>query len=185
MTAGAMTRLARGSACLLVVDVQERLCAAMEPAALERVLARTGAAVKGAQALGLPVLVTEQYPKGLGATHPQLRALLEGAPTFEKMEFSAATPAVLEAQAGRTQVLLAGMETHICVFQTVRDLAERGLAPVVLADAVLSRHGHDREVGYQLCREAGGSVRTVESVLFDLLGRAGTPEFKLVSQAVR
>lgn len=180
-----MLRLEREKACLLVVDVQERLCAAMDQQALDRVLARVNAAVRGAQALGLPVLVTEQYPKGLGPTHSLVRLALKDVPTFEKLEFSAAVPPVLEALGRRTQVLLAGMETHICVFQTVRDLADRGLSPVVLADAVLSRHPEDREVGLQLCREAGGHVRTVENALFDMLGQAGTPEFKAVSQAVR
>lgn len=180
-----MLRMDREKACLLVVDVQERLCAAMDQVQLDRMLARVNAAVRGAQALGIPVLVTEQYPKGLGATHAMVKMNLGGAPTFEKLEFSAAVPGVVEAIGPRRQVLVAGMETHICVFQTVRDLAEHGMTPVLLADAVLSRNAEDREVGFQLCREAGAHVRSVEAVLFDMLGRAGTPEFKQVSQAVR
>jgi len=181
-----MVRPSRERAALLVVDVQERLCAAMDQMALDRVLARTNAAIQGARALGLPVLLTEQYPKGLGPTHSLLRLNLGGVPVVEKMEFSAAVPGVLSALGARTQqVLVCGMETHICVYQTVRDLVERGLEVFVLADAVLSRHPEDRERGFELCREAGAQVRTVENVLFDMLGRAGTPEFKLVSQAVR
>ena len=178
-------RLDRREAALLVVDVQERLCKAMAPEKLERVVQRTVAAMQGARALGLPVLYTEQYPKGLGPTIEPLRAHLEGAPRFEKLAFSSAQPEVIGALGQKRQILIAGMETHICVFQTVRDLAERGLVPVVLQDAVLSRHDEDRRAGLSLAREVGALVTTVESALFDMLGVAGTPEFKAISQAVK
>jgi len=178
-------RLKQDQAALLVIDIQERLCAAMDRDALDRMLARTTAAIEGARALSLPILLTEQYPKGLGPTHSLLRMRLKDVKAVEKLEFSAAVPDVLAALGGRTQVLVAGMETHICVFQTVRDLAERGLSPFLLADAVLSRAQEDRQVGLQLCRDAGAHVVTVEAALFDLLGRAGSPEFKQVSAAVR
>ena len=178
-------RLQREQTSLLVIDIQERLCAAMEPGALERVLQRTTAATEGARAPGLPLLVTEQYPKGLGPTHARLQERLGGVPTVEKLEFSACVPQVVEALGGRKQVLLVGMETHVCVFQTVRDLAERGFTPFLCVDAVLSRHPEDRRVGLDLCREAGAHLVTVEAALFDLLGRAGSPEFKKVSAAVR
>lgn len=178
-------RLQRARSALLVVDVQERLCAAMDPGALDRALARTNAAIQGAQALGLPVHVTEQYPKGLGPTHSLLKLRLGAFTPVEKLDFSAAVPPVLEALAGRDQVLIVGMETHVCVYQTVRDLAERGLTPVLLADAVLSRTAEDRRVGLELCRDAGARILTVEAALFDLLQRAGSPEFKAVSAAVK
>ncbi|NOJ81864.1 isochorismatase family protein [Myxococcus xanthus] len=179
-------RLKQEQAALLVVDIQERLCAAMDRDALDRMLSRTTAAIEGARALGLPILLTEQYPQGLGPTYSLLRMrALKDVKAVEKLEFSAAVPDVLAALGGRTQVLVAGMETHICVFQTVRDLAERGLSPFLLTDAVLSRAQEDRQVGLQLCRDVGAHVVTVEAALFDLLGRAGTPEFKQVSAAVR
>ncbi|RKG99820.1 isochorismatase family protein [Corallococcus praedator] len=178
-------RLKPEHAALLVVDIQERLCAAMERDALDRMLARTGAAVEGARALGVPVFVTEQYPQGLGRTHSLLKLKLGTFTPLEKMDFSAATPDVLSLLGDRKQVLLAGMETHICVFQTARDLAEGGREPCLLADAVLSRTEEDRRVGLELCRDAGARILTVESALFDMLGRAGTPEFKKVSAAVR
>jgi nicotinamidase-related amidase len=178
-------RLKLDQAALLVVDIQERLCAAMDRDALDRMLARTNAAIEGARALGLPVILTEQYPKGLGPTHSLVRMRLGDVKPVEKLEFSAAVPHALEKLGARPQVLLAGMETHICVFQTVRDLTERGLTPFLLADAVLSRSPEDRRVGLDLCRDAGAHVVTVEAALFDLLGRAGTPEFKKVSAAVR
>lgn len=178
-------RLKREKASLLIVDIQERLCAAMERDVLERMLNRSIAALEGAKALELPVLVTEQYPKGLGPTHPLVRARLGDSPAVEKLEFSACVPDVASRLGGREQVLLIGMETHVCVFQTVRDLAEKGFTPFLCADAVLSRHPEDRRVGLELCREAGAHLVTVEAALFDLLGCAGTPEFKKVSAAVR
>ena len=178
-------RLDRTDTALLVIDVQERLCTAMEPTALARMVDRTCAAIAGARALGLPIAVTEQYPKGLGRTVPQVQAALGGLPVVEKVAFSAALDEVLAQLQGRRRVLLAGMETHVCVFQTARDLAERGLTPYLLHDAVLSRTAGDREAGIALCREAGSVVTTVESALFDLLGKAGTPEFKRISAAVK
>lgn len=185
---GGMTRhrLQRDRAALLVVDVQEKLAKAMPPDAFARVLNRTLAAIHGAKALGLPVVVTEQYPKGLGATVPEVREALGGdARPFEKLDFSCALGPVLERLAGRDQVLVAGMETHVCVFQTLRDLSERRLQPYLLSDASLSRTEEDRRVGVELSREAGSVVTTVETALFDLLQRAGTPEFKAVSAAVK
>ena len=178
-------RLQREQTALLVVDLQERLCAAMAPEALERVLQRTSAAIAGAQALGLPVVVTEQYPKGLGPTHARLRERLGEFSAVEKLEFSACVPEVKARLGSRQQVLLVGMETHVCVFQTVRDLSESGFTPLLCADAVLSRHPEDRRVGLELCRDAGAHLVTVEAALFDLLGRAGSPEFKQISAAVR
>ena len=178
-------RFERAHAALLVIDVQERLCAAMNPERLARVVARTCAAIEGAKALGLPIAVTEQYPKGLGATLPRVKDLLAGVAVVEKTEFSAWLPKVKEVVAGRTQLLVTGMETHVCVFQTVRDLCAAGLTPYVARDAVISRDGADFDAGLQLCRDAGAVLTTVETALFDALGRAGTPEFKAVSSAVK
>jgi nicotinamidase-related amidase len=179
------SRLVAAQAALLVVDIQERLCPAMEPHALERMLNRTCAAIEGAKVLQFPIFVTEQYPKGLGPTHAQVRERLGGRKPFEKLEFSAATPEVAAALEIRKQVLVVGMETHICVYQTVRDLVGKGFEVWLCADAVLSRSAEDRRVGLDLCKEAGARVTTVESALFDMMGRAGTPEFKAVSAAVR
>jgi nicotinamidase-related amidase len=178
-------RLERGDTAVLLVDMQERLAAAMDPQALERVVRRCGALVEGARALGLPLVVTEQYPKGLGPTLAGLRELLGEARPVEKIRFSALGPDVRRQLEGRRNVVVAGMETHVCVFQTVRDLTDAGLHPILCVDAVLSRSVADREVGLQLARDAGATLSSVEAVLFDLLGEAGTPEFKRVSAAVR
>lgn len=180
-----MHRFNKTASSLLIIDIQERLAAAMNPGRLERLLNRTLAAIDGAKALGLPIVVTEQYPKGLG---PTMKVVAERIPNFkpiEKLEFSAFVPEVKAALAGRSNVLIAGMETHVCVFQTVRALADAGLTPYLAADAVLSRTEADERVGLELCRGAGALVTTVETALFDALGRAGGPEFKAISAAVK
>lgn len=176
----------RSDTALLIIDVQERLCAAMDMQRLDRVVARLNGLIDGAKALQLPLIVTEQYPKGLGPTLSSVKLKLGPFSPVEKLEFSATVPEVMRQLAGRKQILIAGMETHVCVFQTVRALADQGLQPLVCADAVLSRTDEDREIGLELCRGAGGVITTVEAALFDLLeGRAGGPEFKAVSTAIR
>jgi nicotinamidase-related amidase len=180
-----MHRFHREAAALLIIDVQERLCAAMRPDALERMLNRTCAAVDGAKALGIPVIVTEQYPKGLGHTHPRVAARIDGIAPIEKLEFSALVPLVRAQLAARPLVLVTGMETHVCVFQTVRDLVDSGLMPYVAVDAVTSRAVADFDAGLALCRDSGAVMTTVETALFDALGKAGGPEFKAVSAAVK
>jgi nicotinamidase-related amidase len=178
-------QLKRENTALLVVDVQERLAAAMEPQALSRVLERLGALIEGARVLGLPTAATEQYPKGLGPTLPAIRERLGDVPILEKLRFSGLDDRLRARFSGRRHVVVAGMETHVCVYQTVRDLALEAWHPVVCIDAVLSRAALDREAGLDLARAAGATLSSVETVLFDLLGVAGTPEFKEVSAAVK
>ncbi len=179
--------LDRNNTVLLVVDVQERLGAAMDPAGFARSLKNTEILVESAKTLGLPILATEQYPKGLGPTVPSLRQALTAEPT-SKVAFSCvAVEDVAKAlrESGRKQVIVAGMETHVCVFQTVRDLLGEGYVPFVPRDAVLSRTEENHETGLALMREAGATVTSTEAVVFDLLGAAGTPEFKKLSPLVK
>jgi nicotinamidase-related amidase len=180
-------KLDRARAAVLVVDIQARLTPAMPPETLARVLKYTRALVGAAKELGLPVLATEQYPKGLGPLVPEVREVLPS-PPLEKVHFSCgADPAFAAAleKTGRRQVIVCGMETHVCVFQTVRDLAGAGYEVHVCADAVSSRTEEHRRVGLELCREAGAIVTTAETAIFDLLHRAATDEFKKVSALVR
>ena len=187
-------RLTRSSTALLVVDVQERLLPVIDGAAeLER---RVVAFLQGAAALGLATIVTEQYPKGLGPTVASVAAALGatqtaaqgGAAPVEKLSFSCCgEPEVvrrLGAIAPRT-VLVVGIEAHVCVLQTCLDLLERRLTPVVVADCVGSRHAYDRDVALARIAQAGGVVTTLESALFELLGVAGTDEFKAISKIVK
>ncbi|HEY4244245.1 MAG TPA: isochorismatase family protein [Kofleriaceae bacterium] len=176
-----MNPLSRARAALLVVDIQERLVPAMPAEAYAAVIRNTNLLIQAATTLGLPVVVSQQYPKGLGATVADLQ-IPDGAHRFDKLEFSSA-PGLPPLR--RDQWILCGMETHVCVFQTARDLVLRGWDVHVCADAVSSRTAANRENGLALVARAGGIVTNTETVVFDLLGRAGTDEFKLLSKAIR
>lgn len=172
--------LDRDNSLLLLVDVQVKLASAMPQPAYARFEKNAALLVKTAQRLQLPIIATEQYPKGLGPTVPGLRELLAEAP-LEKLEFScgAAKPIARKIlQTGRRQVIVAGMETHVCVFQTVRDLLRGDFAVFLPQDAVLSRTEENRQAGLHLCEKAGATLTSAEATVFDLLGVAGTPEFK-------
>jgi nicotinamidase-related amidase len=177
-------RLDPARALLLVIDWQERLFPAMDAATREDALARCQTLLWLAGELGLPVIATEQYPRGLGRTVPELTV-----PTpIEKLSFSAwAADGFVEAlrATGRDQVLLVGMETHVCVAQTARDLLANGLEVWLVADACLSRFPRDRELGAQRIRDDGARIVTLEAAGFELLGAAGTPTFKGFSQRIR
>jgi nicotinamidase-related amidase len=180
-------RLDRTKAAVLVVDIQSRLTPAMPEDTLARVVKYSRALIGTAKELGLPVLATEQYPKGLGPLIPEVKDALP-TPPLEKVHFSCgADPAFSAAleKTGRRQVVVCGMETHVCVFQTVRDLVQQGYEVHVCTDAVSSRTEEHRRTGLELCREAGAILTTAETAIFDLLHQAGTAEFKKVSPLVR
>ncbi len=174
-------------AVVLIVDVQERLCTAMPQDELARLVKYAKALIGTARELGIPVLATEQYPKGLGPTLPALREILPS-PPLEKMHFACAPDpgcAAARAATRRRQVVIAGMETHVCVYPTARDRVRSGHDVHVCADAVTSRYAVHRQVGLELCRQAGAVVTTAESAIFDLLERCGTPQFKKASALVK
>ena len=174
-----MGLLSRHRTTLIVVDVQEGF---RSYDTFELVAANCAKLLAAARILGVPSLVSEQYPKGLGHTVPELG--LRDEPVIEKLVFSAAKADGFRL-AGRDQVVLCGIETHVCVSQTVHDLLARGLEVHVPAEAVGSRHVLDYERGLERLERAGAVVSTVETVLFELLGRAGTPEFKEVQALVK
>ena len=177
--------LDRERALLLVIDVQEKLAAVMD--GRERLEKNIAVLIKAARRLGMPIVATEQYRKGLGPTVPALRELLGEDPS-EKMEFSCGASKPIAKKivtSGRKQVIVAGMEAHVCVFQTVRDLLSGDFAVFVVEDAVLSRTPANRSVGLRLCERAGATLTSTETVLFDLLGVAGTPEFKDLAPLIK
>jgi len=180
-------KLTPENACVLIIDVQEKLAPVMPAPALENVVKYGRALIGAARELKMPVLATEQYPKGLGPTVAALRDILPNAPLV-KMHFSCgadrAFSAALEATR-RRQVIIAGMESHVCVFQTARDLVALGYEVYVCADAVASRSEEHRRVGLDLCSKAGAIVTTAETAIFDLLHECGTPAFKKVAPLVR
>jgi nicotinamidase-related amidase len=178
-------KLDRGRAALAVIDVQE----GFRPAVLDfdRVAGNVAVLVEGARILGLPVLVTEQYPKGLGATVPEVVRHLEGIEPLEKVCFSALDADGFPAALGddRDQVVLCGIEAHLCVNQTAEDLLATGREVHVVRDAVSSRTAENRELGIHKMERGGAVVTSVETALFELLRMAGTPEFKQVQALLK
>jgi nicotinamidase-related amidase len=174
--------LDRDRAVLVVVDVQE----AFRQAVLEfdRVAGSVAKLIEGARALGVPVRVTEQYPKGLGRTVPEVAAHLDGVEPVEKVCFSAARAEGFDT-GGRDQALLCGIESHVCVWQTAHDLLERGVEVHVARDAVTSRTAADRDLGLEKMERAGAVPTSVETALFELVGAAGSDDFKAVQRLVK
>lgn len=174
-------RLEIPRAQLLVIDLQQRLLPHI--AGVGTLLAQTERMIRIALAMGLPVTLTEQYPQGLGATDGRITAAAGPARVFEKSTFSAwddpPARAALTAL-GRPQVLIAGIETHVCVQQTALGMQAGGLHPVVLADAVGSRRPEDRQTALERLRQAGVVVTTVESAAYELMERSGTELFRRV-----
>jgi isochorismate hydrolase len=185
-TASALA-LDRADALLLVIDVQERLAAAMNPASRAELEKNAAVLIRAAKRLDVPVVATEQYPKGLGPTVASLRELLPQ-DALTKMEFSCGASKPIARHilsTGRKQAVVVGMEAHVCVFQTVRDLVSGGFSVFVAQDAVISRTEANRAVGLRLCEKAGATLTSTEAVLFDLLGVAGTPEFKELTALIK
>jgi nicotinamidase-related amidase len=170
--------LERDKAVLVVVDVQEGF---RSYASFDAVAQACSKLVRAGRILDVPRIVSEQYPKGLGHTAPEVG--LEDEPRIEKTVFSAVRAEGFDL-GGRTQAIVCGIETHVCVSQTAHDLLERGIEVHVPADAVGSRHELDYERGLERLERAGATVSTVESVLFELLERAGTPEFKEIQRLI-
>src|SRR5579859_5367698 len=185
-----MDRLLPASSLLLLVDVQERLAAAMPADAMARLVKNAGILLEAAAVMRVPILASEQYPKGLGLTVEPLAGKLRalGVTPIDKLDFDAASePRIARAieGSGATSVVLLGMETHVCVFQTARELARRGLRTFVVGDACASRLEENRRAGLSLCERAGAIVTVTESVAFDWVERAGTEAFRAVSKLVR
>ena len=186
MTDLACSRLDAEDAVLLIIDVQTKLMAAMEDR--DRVYRNTGILLTAARALQIPVVVTEQYPKGLGPTVPEVAELLPpDVRVLEKTAFDAARDGLLPVLEGlgRRSVLLCGDEAHICVFQTARSLLEAGYRVFAVEDAICSRSSANCRSGLALLDRMGACVLPAEGAAFDLLKVSGTPAFKAVSQAVK
>ena len=194
-------RLLPARTVLLIIDIQERLAAAMPPDVLAQTIKNTQLLINTAAQFVLPIVVSQQYPKGLGQTVPALAEALvsaeaSGTPVhrFDKVEFSAvANPTFgtlppgerIGGRLAREQWIVTGMETHVCVYQTVRDLMPPACAVHVVSDAVASRTKANYKLGLELCRETGARITSTEVVVFDLLERAGTEQFKVLSKQVK
>ena len=171
---------------LTIIDIQERLAAAMQHK--ERVTTNTAHLIELAKMLSIPIIVTEQYPKGLGNTITEIKTILPPLNIHEKIAFSCCGEASFMQTAsatGRKTAILAGMETHVCVLQTCLDLLKAGYNVHVVKDAICSRSDQNWETGIELMRDAGAVITCTETVLFQLLKVAGTEEFKAISKRIK
>jgi nicotinamidase-related amidase len=179
-------RLNAATSALVVIDIQEKLLPAMcEPQGVVENAARL---VRGAQVLQVPVVVTEQYRKGLGGTVPEVASALGEFAPMEKLTFSACGAAgFVEALKARRvrDVVLCGIEAHVCVTQTCLDLLDEGFRVLVVADATASRTRQNVEIGLERMRSSGALIGSTEMVLFEWLGRAGTEPFKQILNLVK
>lgn len=174
---------------LLIIDVQERLAASMDTAELQSLVRNTTILIEAAKSLAVPILRTEQYPKGLGPTLP---AIAEALPAeqlaHEKTCFSSCGAAGIEASLNdvtRKQIIVTGMEAHVCVLQTAFDLSRRGAQVFVVQDAVCSRAKANYQNALARMQQAGIVISNTESVLFEWLQDASHPQFKTLSRLIR
>ncbi|MEM7566135.1 MAG: isochorismatase family protein [Pseudomonadota bacterium] len=174
---------------LLIVDMQARLMPSMDE--IGPVTARCRALIEGARAFGVPILASEQYPEGLGETDPGLVQALGNAPRLPKTDFSAAADAEIRAEIearhgeGQDRIVVAGIEAHVCVMQTVLDLLGAGLAVAVVSDAVTAHGAENRRAAVKRMTDAGATLATTEMVLFEWAGSSRSPAFKTVSRLVK
>jgi nicotinamidase-related amidase len=170
-------------AALVVIDVQEAFRKAVP--SFSEVADASATLVRGAAAIGVPIVATEQYPKGLGATVPEIADHMPAdVQPVDKVRFSA-TEAERFDLGDRDQAILCGIETHVCVMQTALDLLERGVEVHVVADAVGSRTDENRRLGLERMERAGATVSSVEMALFELLGGSDAAAFKEVQALVK
>jgi len=172
--------------CLILIDVQGRL-AQIQPDC-EALFRNLRLLIQGVQLFNLPILWTEHVPEKLGPTIPQLKELLIDGKPVAKCEFGCAQNATFMAELDRLQVqtvLLAGIETHVCVYQTAVDLLQKDYCVEVVADAVSSRNEHDKKIGLERIQSAGASLTTVEMVLFELQRVADGERFRQLIRLIK
>ena len=181
-------RIQRENCQAMIIDVQEKLSPHIYR--YNDILKKTLILIQGLQVLDIPILLNEQYPEGLGRTVPEIMAVLDAtkSKTIEKVTFSACDNDEswnYLAQQNRISVLVFGVEAHVCVMQTVLDLLDNGMQPVVIADAIGSRSAYDRRQAIRRMRRAGAVITTTEAILFELCRSSKDPAFKAVSQLVK
>jgi len=174
------------STMLLIIDVQDRLYRVTH--GKEALAGAIEKLIRGTRIFGIPLIVTEQYPRGIGPTIPEIAALLDGVPVISKMSFNCLSePAFLEAfrNINRRQVLIAGIESHVCVYQTTVDLLDRGYEVQIVADGVSSRTAWSRDLGIQRMRDEGAKITSAEMILFELVKTAAADKFREISQIIK
>jgi nicotinamidase-related amidase len=179
-------RILKERTAALVIDIQERLYPFIHEN--EKLTQKVTTLIEGLKIIGIPIFVTEQYVKGLGPTIEPVLNLLQSHARIEKMAFSCCDePRVMEgiAVTGKENIILTGIESHVCVLQTALDLKRNGYQPVVVEDCVSSRNENDKRIAIQRMRHEGIIITTVESVLFELLRYSGTEQFRGISRLIK
>ena len=175
-------------AALVLIDFQERLIAAMPAEVQQSVLRNAGILIKACLDMGCPIILLEQYPQGLRRTVPEIRSLIPDIETIEKVAFNCCeVPAFMRTlqSLDRRDLILCGMESHICILQTSFGLLERDYRPFIPADAVCSRSKHNWRFSLDLMRQAGAVIGTTETLLFLMNNTAGSERFVRLSRLVR
>ena len=178
--------IGKDEAVLVIVDIQEKLAAVMKER--QKVIDNVLHLIEIARLLNIPIILNEQYPKGLGHTVSEIKESLNSYQPVEKLTFSCCgQPDFLKslASAGRKKVILCGMETHVCVLQTCIGLLSEGYEVHVVKDAICSRTKDNFVTGIEFMRDAGAVITCTETALFQLLEKAGTEEFKVISKRIK
>lgn len=183
-----ISRIERNKTALIIIDVQEALMKAMIPEIGKNIIRNLQVLITFAREMEIPILVTEQYPKGLGRTIPTIKNELGLTVPIEKVSFSCCGVETFDerlSRLGRRQVVLAGIEAHVCVLQTAIDLIQKEYEVHVVADGVCSRRKLDWEIALRWMERGGAMIVTTEIIVFQLLKEAGTEEFKRLSKLLR
>lgn len=171
----------REDSALLVIDIQERLFAAMKEKAQKNILKNTGILIETANVHDIPIIVSEQYRKGLGPTMEELTEKIKDTEFLEKIHFDCMKEETLKKtilSMGKNTIIIAGMETHVCVFQTALTLLKEGRNVIIASDGVCSRRKHDWKTALSTLSAAGAVICPTETISFMILEKAGTDEFK-------
>lgn len=173
-------------AAFVLVDVQGKLANLMYKK--ERLFENLQILVQGIKELALPIVWAEQYPQGLGETIPELKQILDNQTPLPKKSFSVCgEPSLMKKieESGRREIIVAGIETHVCVYQTVADLLEKSYGVTIIADAISSRSKHNKRIGIKKMVELGAKISSVEIILFELMTTADHNKFKAISKLVK
>ncbi|QZY55619.1 isochorismatase family protein [Crassaminicella profunda] len=178
-------RILKENTTAMIIDVQKRLLPHMQNKELSKNLAIL---IEGLNGLDIPFIVSEQYTKGLGSTVDEIMGVLENFEIIEKMSFSCYDEPTLQEKIdymNKEWIIIAGIESHICVLQTVIDLIDNGYMPIVIEDCISSRKENDKKIAIERMKKEGAVISTYESILFELCRYAGNETFKTISKLVK
>ncbi|QXM06591.1 hydrolase [Crassaminicella indica] len=178
-------RILKENTTAVIIDIQERLLPHMNS---KELLKNLTILIEGLKALDIPIIVSEQYTKGLGPTVSKIKGMLEDSENIEKISFSCCDEPKLQEKIdnlNKEWIIIAGIESHICVLQTVIDLIDNGYTPVVIEDCISSRKENDKKIAIERMKKEGAIISTYESILFELCRYAGNDTFKTISKLVK